>query len=359
VVTGEQNRLVRRVRREPAKDGFALAADLPRLPARVVEMIPDRDDARARGEQAVLAEQAMRVEIGEEALARSLRVADGAAPSERSAARGERDARIDRHREQRLGTLESSRDARVHHRLMPSRRSGVDQVDPKAHDGVVGLDRSLDPSRVLLVHGDETHDVLAVLGEPRKSDGAGLGRCHHLSQRFPEDFVTQQRHMLGLGRHEDLKNVQHRAIVVDRTIARKRSVAARRTVRSPDAPHFLTGRTRPCARVRPASPMMPLIIPLVLLVACVPLVLALVRANEIAFLRVRHGQVKVVRGGLPKALLHDLEDILRDVDEATLRLVAEDRRARVYAQGELSNDVKQRIRNVVGMHSAEALRRRG
>jgi hypothetical protein len=82
----------------------------------------------------------------------------------------------------------------------------------------------------------------------------------------------------------------------------------------------------------------------------VPLVLALVRANEIAFVRVRDGRLRVARGRLPAKLIHDLGEIVArpPATRAALRFVVEDRTPRVYAEGELSDEQKQRIRNVLG-----------
>ena len=94
---------------------------------------------------------------------------------------------------------------------------------------------------------------------------------------------------------------------------------------------------------------MPLALSLLLLVVAIPLVVALMRANELFMVRVRHGQVRVVRGRIPQKLLNDFAEILRDppMDEGSLRGVSEDRRVRIYPTGELTEGQKQRIRNVV------------
>jgi hypothetical protein len=94
---------------------------------------------------------------------------------------------------------------------------------------------------------------------------------------------------------------------------------------------------------------MPLAIALLVLLATVPLVVALLRANELFFLRVRGGRVHVVRGRIPQGLLDDIVDVLRDerVEQGTLRGVSEDRRVQLYAEGELTDAARQRLRNVI------------
>lgn len=98
--------------------------------------------------------------------------------------------------------------------------------------------------------------------------------------------------------------------------------------------------------------MSSLIIPLLLLLGLIPLVLALLRANELFCLRMREGRLRIVRGRLPQKLLNDISDILRrpaPADEVVVRVVIEDRAPRVYVQGELSDAQKQQLRNTVSM----------
>jgi hypothetical protein len=91
-----------------------------------------------------------------------------------------------------------------------------------------------------------------------------------------------------------------------------------------------------------------LIIPLLLLVVAIPLVVMLVRANELFCLRVSGTRVAVVRGRIPQRLLDDLADVFRAAPaEVVLRGVSEGGQARVYADGEVSEAVRQRIRNVL------------
>lgn len=104
--------------------------------------------------------------------------------------------------------------------------------------------------------------------------------------------------------------------------------------------------------------MISLLIPLALIVLSIPLVLALLRANEIAYVRVRGGRARLVRGALPPKLMEDLGDVVRapPAGAAALRIVVEDRRPRIYAEGELTDEQKQRVKNVVGMWPLAKLR---
>jgi hypothetical protein len=94
---------------------------------------------------------------------------------------------------------------------------------------------------------------------------------------------------------------------------------------------------------------MPLAIVLLLLLVTIPLVVGLLRANELFCLRLRDGKLRRSRGRIPQGLLNDLADVLRDppLDRAVLRGVVEDRRVRIYADGALTEAQRQRIRNVV------------
>lgn len=103
---------------------------------------------------------------------------------------------------------------------------------------------------------------------------------------------------------------------------------------------------------------MSLVIPLLLLILAIPLVLALVRANELFCLRWNGERLRIVRGRLPKALLDDIDDILRrgTVAPVTLRGVSEDRIVRAYADGALSDAQRQQLRNVLAQWPVAKLR---
>jgi hypothetical protein len=95
--------------------------------------------------------------------------------------------------------------------------------------------------------------------------------------------------------------------------------------------------------------MRSLIIPLLLLLAAIPLVIALLRANELFLVHYRGGRIRVARGRIPQALLNDLADVLRSTptELVALKGVVEDQRVRVYAEGELTEAQRQQIRNVI------------
>jgi hypothetical protein len=104
--------------------------------------------------------------------------------------------------------------------------------------------------------------------------------------------------------------------------------------------------------------MVPLVLALVALLASAPLVLAIVRANELFMVRVRDGAIRLVRGRVPPRLFDDLADVVRKptVVHADLRAVNEGGRPRLYADGELSPEHKQRLRNVIGAWSVQQIR---
>jgi len=89
---------------------------------------------------------------------------------------------------------------------------------------------------------------------------------------------------------------------------------------------------------------------------CMPLVLAILRANELFFLRVQGGKVAIRRGRIPQRLLDDIGEIVAGVEHATLRGVVEGGRPRLYAEGNLGPDLKQRLRNVMGTWSTAQIR---
>jgi hypothetical protein len=95
---------------------------------------------------------------------------------------------------------------------------------------------------------------------------------------------------------------------------------------------------------------MPLAVVLLLLLATVPLVVALLRANELFCLRMRgDGRLRIARGRIPRRLLGDIADVLKEpaVTRGTLRGVSEDGRVRLYVEAELTDAQRQRLRNVV------------
>ncbi len=103
---------------------------------------------------------------------------------------------------------------------------------------------------------------------------------------------------------------------------------------------------------------MSLLIPLALLALAVPLVVALLRANELFFVRVEGRNVRLLRGRLPQRLLDDIVDVLRaaPVGRGAVRVVVEDRRARVHVEGDISPEQAQQLRNTVSMWPIAKLR---
>jgi hypothetical protein len=101
------------------------------------------------------------------------------------------------------------------------------------------------------------------------------------------------------------------------------------------------------------------VVPLLIALLTIPLVVALLRANELFALRWQAGKLKVVRGRIPQALLGDIRDVLRDcgAPPAELRGVVEDGRAviRLRAQ-DLPSQVNQRLRNTISLWPVAKIR---
>ncbi|MGK4001811.1 DUF3634 family protein [Sorangium sp. So ce1036] len=96
---------------------------------------------------------------------------------------------------------------------------------------------------------------------------------------------------------------------------------------------------------------MSLLIPLALLAVTIPLIVALLRANELFYVRVEGRNVRLLRGRLPQRLLDDITDVLRaaPIGRGAVRVVVEDRRPRVHVEGDISPEQAQRLRNTVSM----------
>jgi hypothetical protein len=94
----------------------------------------------------------------------------------------------------------------------------------------------------------------------------------------------------------------------------------------------------------------------ILALVAVPLVFAILRSNELFHARVRQGDVELVRGRAPQALISDLRDIFeRTTIDGDIRVVAEDRRPKVVLRG-VEGALAQRVRNVVGRFQAAEIR---
>lgn len=105
---------------------------------------------------------------------------------------------------------------------------------------------------------------------------------------------------------------------------------------------------------------MALLVPALLLLLSVPLVVAMMRANELFVLRAEGGELRRVRGRIPQRLLDDLADILgrADLGDLELRGVIEDGRPKLYAPGrdDIPRAVRQQVRNALGQWEVAAIR---
>ena len=102
--------------------------------------------------------------------------------------------------------------------------------------------------------------------------------------------------------------------------------------------------------------MMQIAIVIAFLVVTFPLALAMMRANELFFLRVSEGKVTVRRGKLPQKLLDDIDDVMQTVPRGTVRCVNEGGRPRAFADGAITPEQAQRLRNVIGGWSTAQIR---
>ena len=101
------------------------------------------------------------------------------------------------------------------------------------------------------------------------------------------------------------------------------------------------------------------VIPLLLLLLMSPLVVAILRINELFVLRPKAGKLVVVRGRVPPKLLHDLDDVLRGAGhhDVGLRAVVEDGRATLYPEGaQLPAGVRQQLRNTISLWPVAKIR---
>ncbi len=89
----------------------------------------------------------------------------------------------------------------------------------------------------------------------------------------------------------------------------------------------------------------------------VVVVFVLSRANELFCLSVRDGEVIVVRGRVPPALFHGIEEVVRRarVQSGTIRAVKSDGASRLVVGG-IDDNVAQRLRNTFGTHPVSRFR---
>lgn len=101
---------------------------------------------------------------------------------------------------------------------------------------------------------------------------------------------------------------------------------------------------------------MPLLILLLAIALVVAFVMMVSRGNELFMLSVRDGKVLLIRGRLPVALQHDIEDVLHRarVQHATIRAVRSSGHARLVMDG-IDDASQQRLRNTFGVHPVQTL----
>ncbi len=104
---------------------------------------------------------------------------------------------------------------------------------------------------------------------------------------------------------------------------------------------------------------MSLLIPLALLILSIPLVLGLLRINELFYIRVRGGKMRLIRGRIPSRLLDDIEDVvgMTGVIDAEVRAVIESQSAAIYVHGEkIPRAFRQRLRNTISLWPVAKIR---
>ena len=98
------------------------------------------------------------------------------------------------------------------------------------------------------------------------------------------------------------------------------------------------------------------LVAVVLLLLASPLVIAIIRANELFVVKIEDGKARLMRGRLPPRLLADVSDVVRAGERARLHCVNEGGKPTLYAEGTLSSAEKQRLRNLVGVWSVAQIR---
>jgi hypothetical protein len=96
----------------------------------------------------------------------------------------------------------------------------------------------------------------------------------------------------------------------------------------------------------------------VLAVLAVPLGVAIVRSTELFVLEIGAGQVRLVRGRMPKRLFADLSDVVERarLQSGRVRVVIEGGSPRVLPSDEVPSGVAQQLRNVVGTYQVVQIR---
>lgn len=87
--------------------------------------------------------------------------------------------------------------------------------------------------------------------------------------------------------------------------------------------------------------------------ALVPVMISVSRSADLFVVKVQNGNARFLRGRLPRALLHEIEDIVEKppVSLARLRAVRSRGAAEWRFEGEVSEAQRQQLRNVLAMYS--------
>lgn len=82
------------------------------------------------------------------------------------------------------------------------------------------------------------------------------------------------------------------------------------------------------------------------------------RVNELFVIRVHRGKIRIVRGRLPQGLLDDIADVVErsHAPELELRVISEGGIPRLVTRGSQSQEVAQRLRNVLGRWTVGQIR---
>jgi hypothetical protein len=95
-------------------------------------------------------------------------------------------------------------------------------------------------------------------------------------------------------------------------------------------------------------------------VLLLPLIVAVLRSNQLFVLRVRAGELKFIRGRMPQPLFEQIADIVRGTNATgELIVVTENGRPRLVPKGHFDAGLLQQTRNVVGLYPLAKIRAGG
>src|SRR5438132_10534773 len=82
---------------------------------------------------------------------------------------------------------------------------------------------------------------------------------------------------------------------------------------------------------------------------------AATRQNEVFRIAIRRGRVTVVRGRVPPSFLGDLREVVRHVEDGTVRAVKSGGEARLVVSPSIDERSAQRLRNAFALSAAKRL----